>query len=114
MVCGSNTFSLVEQLRHITQDGTGLELLLQRANGDIPERPPLLFVHGSYHAAWCWADHFLPYFAARGFNSYAVSLRAQVAGTLDSHAADLADLISNFPQPPVVVGHSFGGLILQR
>ncbi|KAL6747522.1 esterase-like protein [Haematococcus lacustris] len=123
--------SLVEQLRHITQDGTGLELLLQRANlqGDLPERPPLLFVHGSYHAAWCWADHFLPYFAARGFNSYAVSLRAQgnsdcvsqdkggpiqVAGTLDSHAADLADLISNFPQPPVVVGHSFGGLILQR
>ncbi|GFH08920.1 putative thylakoid-associated phosphatase 38 [Haematococcus lacustris] len=69
LACHLSMSSLVEQLRHITQDGTGLELLLQRAG---------------------------------------------VAGTLDSHAADLADLISNFPQPPVVVGHSFGGLILQR
>ena len=29
-------------------------------------RPPLVFVHGSYHAAWCFAEHFMPYFAERG------------------------------------------------
>lgn len=35
---------------------------------------PLLFVHGAYVAAWCWAENFLPWFAARGWAAYAVSL----------------------------------------
>lgn len=38
-------------------------------------RPPLLFVHGSYHSSWCWAEHFLPYFSSLGYAVYAVSLR---------------------------------------
>ncbi|MFN8449918.1 MAG: hypothetical protein U0521_15360 [Anaerolineae bacterium] len=33
----------------------------------IPETParqtPILFLHGAWHAAWCWEDYFLPYFA---------------------------------------------------
>ena len=29
-----------------------------------------------------------------------------VAGTLQSHSQDLADLVAAFPQEPVVVGHS--------
>ena len=37
-----------------------------------------------------------------------------VAGTLDSHARDIEDLIAMFPTPPVVVAHSFGGLILMK
>jgi alpha-beta hydrolase superfamily lysophospholipase len=41
-------------------------------------RAPILFVHGSYHSAWCYAEHFMPYFAALGYDAYAVSLRAQV------------------------------------
>jgi hypothetical protein len=36
---------------------------------------PLLFVHGSWHAAWCWDEHFLPYFADCGYEAHAVSLR---------------------------------------
>src|SRR5207237_10428375 len=40
----------------------------------LPEsnaRPtPLLFVHGAWHDAWCWAEHFLPYFAQHGYISY--------------------------------------------
>jgi hypothetical protein len=28
---------------------------------------PILFVHGMWHAAWCWAEHFLPYFAQHGY-----------------------------------------------
>jgi len=30
---------------------------------------PLLFVHGYWHAAWCWTEHFLPYFAQQGAKS---------------------------------------------
>ena len=42
------------------------------------ERSPLVFVHGSFHAAWCWAEHWLPFFSRAGFPCYALSLRAQV------------------------------------
>lgn len=36
---------------------------------------PLLFVHGAWHAAWCWDVHFLDHFADRGYRALAVSLR---------------------------------------
>jgi pimeloyl-ACP methyl ester carboxylesterase len=32
---------------------------------------PLLFVHGGYHGAWCWDEHFLDHFADRGFRAVA-------------------------------------------
>ena len=35
---------------------------------------PLLFVHGAFAGAWCWAEHFLPYFAKQGFRACALSL----------------------------------------
>ncbi|KAL9268563.1 hypothetical protein AKJ16_DCAP26732, partial [Drosera capensis] len=85
---------------------------------------PLVFVHGSYHAAWCWAEHWLGFFAEKGFECYAVSLLGQgesdstsskVAGTLQTHVNDLAHFIQKeLPLPPVLVGHSFGGLIVQN
>ena len=40
---------------------------------------PILFVHGMWHGAWCWAEHFLPYFAQHGYDSYALSLRGHGA-----------------------------------
>jgi pimeloyl-ACP methyl ester carboxylesterase len=42
-----------------------------------PARPrptPLLFIHGAYAAAWCWEDHFLPFFAEAGYAAHALSL----------------------------------------
>ena len=39
------------------------------------QKPPLLFVHGAYHGAWCWDEHFLDFFAAKGYRSVAVTLR---------------------------------------
>ena len=33
-------------------------------------KPPLVFIHGSFHGGWCWDEHWLPYFAARGYPSY--------------------------------------------
>jgi hypothetical protein len=27
---------------------------------------PLLFVHGAWHGAWCWDEHFLDLFADKG------------------------------------------------
>jgi pimeloyl-ACP methyl ester carboxylesterase len=86
-------------------------------------RPPLLFVHGGYCDAWCWAPHFLPFFAARGYAAHALSLRGHgasggreslfVAG-IDDYAADVARVASGLPSPPVLVGHSMGAAVVER
>jgi pimeloyl-ACP methyl ester carboxylesterase len=38
----------------------------------------------------------------------------KAAGTLASHAQDVAEIVATLRAPPVIVAHSFGGLILQR
>ncbi|MDX1655118.1 MAG: hypothetical protein R3310_07870, partial [Candidatus Competibacteraceae bacterium] len=43
------------------------------------DRPPLLFVHGSFSGAWLWTEHFLDYFAQAGYPAYALSLRGHGA-----------------------------------
>ncbi len=84
---------------------------------------PLLFVHGAYTAAWCWDEHFLPYFAGLGYDSYAVSLSghggSRPAGYLDSfsladYVDDVAEAVQSLPAPPVLIGHSMGGMVVQK
>ena len=42
-----------------------LEVITREPETDA--RPtPVLFVHGMFHGAWCWDEHFLPYFAQHG------------------------------------------------
>jgi pimeloyl-ACP methyl ester carboxylesterase len=92
-----------------------------------PERrryaTPLLFVHGTGHAAWCWDENFLPYFAEYGFSSHAVSLRGhgQSEGRenlkwtrISDYVADVSQIAARFPTKPVVIGHSLGGLVVQK
>jgi pimeloyl-ACP methyl ester carboxylesterase len=84
---------------------------------------PLLFVHGAFTAAWCWAEHFLPFFAERGFAAHAVSLRghgmSDGRAQLDWHSIndyvdDIAETVAGFDATPVLVGHSMGGLVVQK
>ncbi|MCB1959484.1 MAG: alpha/beta hydrolase [Rhodocyclaceae bacterium] len=84
---------------------------------------PLLFVHGAYAAAWCWDEHFLPWFARAGYASYAVSLsghgESRRRDHLDSYSIndyvdDLAEVIAALPAPPVLIGHSMGGMVVQK
>lgn len=85
--------------------------------------PPLLFVHGAWHGAWCWDVHFLDYFVQQGFNVHAVSLRghgksegraklrwARVADYVD----DVIQAAQELPSPPIVIGHSMGGHVVQK
>ena len=54
-----------------------LEVITREPETDA--RPtPVLFVHGMFHGAWCWEEHFLPYFAQRGYAAHALSLRGHV------------------------------------
>ena len=118
-----------------TRDGVELEVISRRArdtNENKKNKPAIVFIHGSYHAAWCYEEHFAPYFASRGYDTRSVSLRAHgnsgvssssaSAGTLASHAEDVNEILSferaranDEGRPwPCIVGHSFGGLVTQR
>lgn len=99
-----------------------LELITQTPTG--PTHPtPLLFVHGMFHAAWCWAEHFLPYFAQHGYAAHALSLRGHGGSEgrerlrwtpLASYVADVAQTVEQMERPPVLVGHSMGGFVVQK
>lgn len=84
-------------------------------------KPPILCVHGAWHAAWCWQEHFLPYFCQHGFASYALSLRGHGQSDGNMHDAslmdyvqDVASTVENLQPSPILVGHSMGGLIVQK
>jgi pimeloyl-ACP methyl ester carboxylesterase len=85
--------------------------------------PPILFVHGAWHGAWCWDDHFLDYFADLGFASYALNLRGHGAsrGTRDVRfcrirhfVEDLSEAVDLIGSKPILVGHSMGGFVVQK
>ena len=57
-------------------DVGGIELI-SHVPAKLKHPSPVLFVHGAFVAAWCWDDHFLPYFAKRGYAAHALSLRGR-------------------------------------
>jgi alpha-beta hydrolase superfamily lysophospholipase len=83
---------------------------------------PLLLVHGAWHGAWCW-EHFLPYFAERGYEVHAFSFRGhgnsedregiRWYSTAD-FVSDLASVANSLNTAPVLIGHSMGGYIVQK
>lgn len=87
------------------------------------DSPPLLFLHGLGHAAWCYAEHWQEAAAARGYSSYALSYRGHGGSggqndlrraTLRDYVHDVLQVITTLPQPPVVIAHSLGTLVAQR
>ncbi|MBL8471314.1 MAG: alpha/beta hydrolase [Rhodocyclaceae bacterium] len=98
------------------------EVLVRAPQAD-PRATPLVFIHGAYVGAWCWDEHFLPYFAEQGYCCYALSLpghgNSAGRGQLDSYGIDayvecLAGVIHALPAPPVLIGHSMGGMVVQK
>ena len=84
---------------------------------------PVLFIHGAFHGAWCWTEHFLPYFAEHGYTSHALSLRGHGDSEgrerlrrtrIADYVADVEQVVGELPQTPILVGHSMGGLIVQK
>ena len=93
------------------------------------QQPPLVFVHGSFHAAWCWTEYYFPYFVELGYPVAALSLRG-TGGTfagpgikkvkIEDHAKDLQAFLQqlshivNSNTKPVLISHSFGGLAVMK
>lgn len=96
------------------------QCIVRRAVGSA-ERPPLLFVHGAFCGAWCWDEHFLGYFAARGHDAWAVDLRGHGADAADAGLAGIEDYVEDvlaaaaaIGEAPVLLGHSMGAIVIQR
>jgi pimeloyl-ACP methyl ester carboxylesterase len=99
--------------------GADLEVLHRQPASD-EGRPPLLFVHGLGHGAWCW-ERWLDAAAAAGHPAHAVSLRGHGdspgrlrTALLGQYVDDVVATASALDGPAVLVGHSMGGLVVQR
>ena len=84
--------------------------------------PPLLFVHGAWHGAWCWKP-LMDYLAKKGITSYALDLPGH--GTRESegvvglgimdYVAEVESAIEELALiKPILIGHSMGGIIAQK
>jgi pimeloyl-ACP methyl ester carboxylesterase len=100
-----------------------LEVLSQSPAGGAARETPLLFIHGAYADAWCWAENFLPFFAEAGWQAYAVSLSGHGSSAgrdhLDSlsisdYVRDVSQIVARLPARPVLIGHSMGGFVVQK
>ena len=94
---------------------SGLELLEAKPLGGETSGPPILFVHGASHGAWCWRD-WMEAAASKGHHAFAVSLRGHagspgslLTGRLSTYVDDVIRTAASLPGPPVLVGHSLGG-----
>jgi pimeloyl-ACP methyl ester carboxylesterase len=85
---------------------------------------PVVMIHGAFCAAWAF-DGYRALFEAQGAKVVAPTLRHHetVPGTraprelgltsMLDYAADIEALVRSLPAPPVLIGHSLGGLVAQ-
>jgi pimeloyl-ACP methyl ester carboxylesterase len=99
-----------------------LEVIARTPNGKA-RSTPLLFVHGAFAGAWVWESHFLPFFAGHGYPAYALSLRGHgnsdgsdglMFARLQDYVADVERVVAGLDRPPVLIGHSMGGVVVQK
>jgi pimeloyl-ACP methyl ester carboxylesterase len=97
--------------------------VIERVPEGGSERPPILFVHGLAHAAWCWDEYWMPELCERGWACYALSFRghggssgfsSRKRATLRHYVHDVMQVIAELPERPILVGHSMGALVTMR
>ena len=79
-----------------------------------------LFVHGAWHAAWCWG-RIVDQLHARGRSCLAPDLpghgsniRAANTVSFDDYVTSLIDYIQQQQEPVTLIGHSMAGLIISQ
>ena len=81
-------------------------------------RPAVIMTHGAFCGGWAF-EAFRQPFEAAGYDCLAPDLRGHGPGqnaagvSMADYAKDIADLIKAQASPPVLIGHSMGGLVAQ-
>jgi pimeloyl-ACP methyl ester carboxylesterase len=97
--------------------------VIDRGSASQAHPVPLLFVHGGWHGAWCWDDHFLDFFADAGYRAVALSLRGHGTSpttkplqhvSVADYIDDVRSVADDLGGGPVLIGHSLGGYVIQR
>jgi len=79
----------------------------------------ILLIHGAWHGPWCWED-FADRLTGRGHEVRAVQLRGhdrrpgRIWHRVHHYVDDVRRAAAEFARPPVLVGHSLGGLLAQK
>lgn len=85
--------------------------------------PPVILVHGAYCDGRMWVGNFLDFFAEQGHATYAIHLkdpyRRPTVATLFSYSLEtfalrLHELVTFTGTLPILIGHSMGGLVIQK
>jgi pimeloyl-ACP methyl ester carboxylesterase len=104
------------------RQGPALEFIELRP-GEPSRGAPILLVHGAFGGAWMWSERFLPSIARSGRYIAAVSLRGHGGSegrdrvreaALADYVVDLSRAFAEFADPPIVIAHSLGALLVQH
>jgi pimeloyl-ACP methyl ester carboxylesterase len=97
--------------------------VIDKGSASAAHPSPLLFVHGAWHAAWCWDENFLGFIADKGYRAAALSFRGHGdsptnkplrACSIADYVEDVRSVADCLDRPPVIIGHSMGGLVVQK
>lgn len=85
----------------------------------------IVFIHGAFCGGWCFAD-IMPVFAEQGWSCEAPDLPYHVPGpkrppapelatqSIADYTRDMRAFVQRLREPPIIIGHSMGGLIAQQ
>src|SRR6476661_688640 len=80
---GGQLAAVVTLMARVGEEAGAMKLeLITRTPAGTAYPTPILFVHGAWHGAWCWEEHFLDFFAERGHRVAALDLRGHGASPL--------------------------------
>jgi pimeloyl-ACP methyl ester carboxylesterase len=83
----------------------------------------IIFCHGAWHDARCWQPTMMPYFAEQGYDCIALSYRnhgkSEANGSLKfrrihEYVADVQSVVETIEGKVILIGHSMGGLVVQK
>jgi pimeloyl-ACP methyl ester carboxylesterase len=80
---------------------------------------PILLIHGGWIGPWYW-DQFAGRLGRRGHDVRAMRLRGhdqqpgRIWHRIEHYLDDVRQAAARFGEPPVLVGHSMGGLLAQK
>ena len=85
-------------------------------------RETIVFVHGMCHGSWCWEEQFIPYFEQQGYNCIKFNLPGheiegsakRISFSLGDYVQSLHKEVERLDEPPIIIGHSMGGMVLQH